>query len=387
MPPKNNPCIHKLPNKHTSKGFSGQEVGCASTNTLHFMKTTNTPTVKEQIKQQQNLLRTIKQHLLDCQYKTKKEGTNNTPTNPNGENELNSKTATKDNKEEGKLSGNNDNDKQIKTPHTLQGRTHTKQRKNKLKPFKTCNAKQRYTHQKSSKKQSKPYKTNAKSKYKQKLQNITEKNKHLLPAFQMYDDSSLPHVQLQLPKQTKIAAVIDSGASHCYMGSELFNIIGNDTLYVKKNIHINVQTGNGKIATSANIARIPTKLRTSKGQHLTYYMPFLVVDFLGHEAYIGVSVLFKTGWFKSLTEKYLHTNKRINKRIPVKWISTKASAKLLASVDFQLLPKESIIVPTHPNKIIDDKQDHIISAYQAYAHFLRILCKYKTAYLFPKTLS
>ena len=329
------------------------------------MKTTNTPSVKEQIKQQQNLLRTIKQHLLDCQYNTKIEGTNNTPTNPNRENEPISKTSTKDNKEKVKLSGNNGNDKQIKTPHTLQGRTHIKQRKNKLKPFKTRNANQPYTHQKGSK-QSKQYKTNTKTKTRPKLHNITKKDEHLLPAFQMYDDSSLPHVQLQLPKETKIAAVIDSGASHCYMGSELFNIIGNDALYVKKNIHINVQTGNGKIATSANVARIPTKLRTSKGQHLTYYMPFLVVDFLGHEAYIGVSVIFKTGWFKSLTEKYLHTNKRINKRIPIKWISTKASAKLIASVDFQLLPKESIIVPTHPKKIIDDKQDHIISAYQAY---------------------
>ena len=185
----------------------------------------------------------------------------------------------------------------------------------------------------------------------------------LLPSFQMMDDASLPHIQLNLPTNVQISAVVDSGASHCYLGRDLFHTIDKHETYVKRSLKIKVQTGNGKINCIANLACIPTVLKTHRGQPITYNIPFLVVDFLGHEAYIGVSILFKRGWFRRLTGKYLYTDRKINRKVKIQWINATTSAKLMTSVDIQLLPHESTIVPTHPNKPIEKDQDHVISNY------------------------
>ena len=188
----------------------------------------------------------------------------------------------------------------------------------------------------------------------------------LLPSFQLMDEASLPHIQMNLPTDVQISAVIDTGASHCYIGRDLFHTLENHNDYIKRSLKIKVQTGNGKIDCIATLAIIPTILITNRGQPITYNIPFLVVDFLGYEAYIGVSILFKKRWFRRLTGKFLYTDKQLNRKIPIRWISQTTSAKLLTSVDIHLLPNESTIIPTHPNKDIDTNDDHIISDYIPY---------------------
>jgi hypothetical protein len=321
---------------------------------MTFFKMYKTPSKEEQVIEQHNLLLNIK--------------------SPPPKKNLKHKDDTTDNKEKIKTSAETNQkiilpsptpttvtDNIQKVNHAQRNITITETKRNS-KPYEKS---QRNIKTRKTKKHTHAYNAR-KDAYMHNIDNPQlTKEEPFLPSFQLMEEASLPHVNMTLPTNVQISAVVDSGASHCYMGRELYNSLENHKDYAKRSIRIKVQTGNGKIETNATVATVPTIIKTNRGQPIKYNIPFLVVDFLGHEAYLGVSILFKKKWFRSLTSKYLYTDKKLNRKIPISWVSSTQSAKLLTSTEIYLMPHESTIVPTYPNKTIDNDDTHVISNYIA----------------------